>query len=135
MTQNSKVFFTDMKTKDHYNLLDKFDRLLNKANISNIDFKDKFTAIKLHFGEPGNLGFVRPNYARKVVDKVRELGGKPFLTDSNVLYWGKRGNAIDHILSAHENGFNPLVTTANVIIADGLSGREHVKVPINQKHI
>jgi uncharacterized protein len=135
MATHSKVFFTDMQTKHHYNLLDKFERLLTKANISKIDFIDKFTAIKLHFGEPGNLGFVRPNYARKVVDKVRELGGKPFLTDSNVLYWGKRGNAIDHILSAHENGFNPLATGANVIIADGLTGKAHTKVPVNLKHI
>ena len=131
----SKVFFTDMKTEHRYSLLDKFDRLLQKAGMDKIDFEKKFTAIKLHFGEPGNLAYVHPNYAARVVNKVRELGGKPFLTDCNVLYWGKRGNAVDHICSAYENGFNPLVTKANVIIADGLTGTQYVEVPINMKHI
>lgn len=135
MAKSSKVFFTDMKTQHRYNLLDKFDRLLDKASIDEMDFKGKMTAIKLHFGEPGNLAFVRPNYAARLVDKIKALGGKPFLTDCNVLYWGLRGNAIDHLTSAYRNGFTPTVTGANVIIADGLNGREHVKVPINLKHI
>jgi len=135
MAPASKVFFTDMRTRHGYSLLDKFDRLLEKAGIDTIDFKNKLTAIKLHFGEPGNLGFIRPNYAKRVVKKISDLGGKPFLTDCNVLYWGNRSNAVDHLRSAYENGFTPIVTGANVVIADGLAGREHVKVPLKLKHI
>jgi len=135
MTSPAKVFFTNMRTKHRYNLLDKFDLLLKKAGMDDIDFQNKFAAIKLHFGEPGNLAFVRPNYAARVVKKVNDLGGKPFLTDCNVMYWGKRGNAVDHLRSAFENGFNPLVTGANVIIADGLTGSEYAEVPVNLKHI
>lgn len=135
MNSPAKVYFTNMRTRHRYNLLDKFDLLMNKAGISEIDFEKKFTAIKLHFGEPGNLAFVRPNYAERVVNQVKQLGGRPFLTDCNVMYWGKRGNAVDHLQSAFQNGFNPLVTGANVIIADGLTGSEYQEVPVNLKHI
>lgn len=135
MTSQAKVFFTDMRASHRHSLLDKFDLLMKKAGIEKIDFKDKFTAIKLHFGEPGNLAFVRPNYAAHVVSMVEALGGKPFLTDCNVMYWGRRGNAVDHLRAAFENGFNPMVTGANVIIADGLTGSDFQEVPVNLKHI
>lgn len=135
MAQPSKVYFTDLHSKPGRNLLDKFDLLMKKAGIEKVDFKDKFVAIKMHFGEPGNLAFIRPNFAARVVKKVRELGGKPYLTDCNTLYFGARGNAIDHMQAAMENGFNFLSTGANVIIADGLTGLETMEIPVNLKHI
>lgn len=131
----AKVYFTNMRTKNRYNLLDKLDALMVKAGIEEIDFKNQFTAIKLHFGEPGNLAYIRPDYAARVVNKIRELGGRPFLTDCNVLYWGFRGNTLDHLQTANEHGFNPLSTGAHVIIADGLTGGEYEEIPINLKHV
>ena len=77
MAKPSKVFFTDMKTQHGYNLLDKFDRLLEKAGIDKIKFDGKMTAIKLHFGEPGNLAFVRPNYAARLVSKIKIWAASP----------------------------------------------------------
>jgi uncharacterized Fe-S center protein len=65
-----KVYFTNLRTQAGRNLLDKFDLLLKKAGIEKIDFKNKFIAIKMHFGEPGNLAFVRPNYAARTVKKT-----------------------------------------------------------------
>ncbi|MFR8139834.1 MAG: DUF362 domain-containing protein, partial [Blautia hansenii] len=82
----SKVYFTDLRAKNGDNLLNKLQRLIKTAGIGNIDFQDKYVAIKMHFGEPGNLAFLRPNYAKAVADVVKELGGKPFLTDCNTLY-------------------------------------------------
>lgn len=79
-----------MRTGFDNGLLDKLKRLIKKAGIENIDFDGKYTAIKMHFGEPGNLAFLRPNYAKVVADTVKELGGKPFLTDCNTLYVGGR---------------------------------------------
>ena len=81
----SKVYFTDLRAKNGDNLLNKLQRLIKTAGIGNIDFQDKYVAIKMHFGEPGNLAFLRPNYAKAVADVVKELGGKPFLTDCNTL--------------------------------------------------
>lgn len=127
--ENSKVYFTNFRTTSNENLIQKFTRLIKTAGIGQIDFNDKFTAIKLHFGERGNLAYLRPNYARAVVDVVKSLGGKPFLTDCNTLYVGGRKNALDHLDTAYENGFNPLATNCHVIIADGLKGTDEVYVP------
>ena len=127
--ETSKVFFTDLRTVPGNDLLTKLERLIRKAGIGDIDFDGKFTAIKIHFGEPGNLAYIRPNYAARVVDVVRSLGGKPFLTDSNTLYSGGRSNAVDHINAANENGFNRIGAHADVIIADGLKGTDYKEVP------
>ena len=116
--EKSKVFFTDLRTVPGNDLLTKLEKLIRRAGIADIDFDGKFTAIKIHFGEPGNLAYIRPNYAARVVDVIRSLGGKPFLTDSNTLYTGGRSNAVDHLNAAMENGFNRIGAHADVIIAD-----------------
>lgn len=126
----SKVYFTDMHATPHENLLQKLRRLIKTAGIEQIDFENKFAAIKIHFGEPGNLAFLRPNYAKVVADVVRENNGKPFLTDCNTLYVGGRKNALDHLDSAYENGFSQLTTGCQIIIADGLKGTDEALVPV-----
>ncbi|MDO4284639.1 MAG: DUF362 domain-containing protein [Eubacteriales bacterium] len=128
--EKAKVYFTNMATSFDENLPQKLERLIKTAGIGQIDFKNKFAAIKIHFGEPGNLAFLRPNYAAVVAKVVKELGGKPFLTDCNTLYVGGRKNALDHIDAAYTNGFSPLQTGCHVIIADGLKGTDDVKVPV-----
>lgn len=126
----SNVYFTDLRVKNGDNLLTKLQRLIKTAGIGNIDFTDKYVAIKMHFGEPGNLAFLRPNYAKAVADIVKELGGKPFLTDCNTLYVGGRKNALDHLDSANLNGYNPTTTGCQIIIADGLKGTDETLVPV-----
>ncbi len=133
--EKSKVFFTTFKTTENENLLQKLRRLLKKSGMENIDFTDKYTAIKIHFGEYGNLAFLRPNYAKVVADYIKELGGKPFLTDCNTLYVGSRKNAIDHLETAYLNGFTPYQTGCHVIIGDGLKGTDEAIVPVNGEYI
>ena len=133
--EKSKVYYTSMKVNSGTNLLKKLDHLVREAGIANIDFENKYTAIKIHFGEPGNLAFLRPNYAKVIVDLVKELGGKPFLTDCNTLYVGRRKNALDHLDAAYENGFSPFSTGCHVIIADGLKGTDETLVPVNGEYI
>ncbi len=130
----SKVFYTNLHTNPSCNLLDKLERLMKRAGIENIDFKDQFVAIKIHFGEPGNLAYIRPNYAARVANVLRSLGAKPFLTDSNTLYSGRRSNAVDHLQSAMENGFNPISAQCQVIIADGVKGTECREIPLNGEY-
>ncbi|MDR1403646.1 MAG: DUF362 domain-containing protein [Tannerellaceae bacterium] len=127
----STVYFTNLRTTPSSNLLDKMERLVKRAGIERIDFKNQFVAVKIHFGEPGNLAYIRPNYAARLVKLLQNLGAKPFLTDSNTLYSGKRANAVDHLHSAMLNGFNPIAVPCNVIIADGLKGTDCREVPIN----
>ena len=126
----SKVYFTNLRTHNSVSLPEKLKRLIKKAGIGTIDFDKKYVAIKIHFGEPGNLAYLRPNYAKAVADVVKELGGKPFLTDCNTLYVGGRKNALDHLESAYENGFSPFSTGCHVIIADGLKGTDEALVPV-----
>ena len=100
----SKVYFTDMRCPVGTSLLQKLTKLMHKAGIDAIHMESKFVAIKLHFGEPGNLSFLRPNFAKTVADLVKEKGGLPFLTDCNTLYVGRRKHALEHMTAAQENG-------------------------------
>ncbi len=128
----SKVFFTDFRTKAFGDPLPvKLQKLMRAAGIGSIDFDGKFVAVKMHFGELGNLSFLRPNYARAVCDLIKELGGKPFLTDCNTLYPGFRKNAIEHLDCAWLNGFTPYTVGCPVIIADGIKGTDDIDVPVN----
>ena len=127
----SKVFFTDFHATPSETLPQKLHRLMKRAGFEEIQFEDRYTAIKIHFGELGNLAHLRPQYAKVVADYVRERGGKVFLTDCNTLYVGSRKNALDHMDTAYLNGFSPLQTGCHVIIADGLKGTDEALVPVN----
>ena len=126
----AKVFYTDFRCRPDEGPADKLKRLIKAAGISGIDMDGKFVAIKMHFGELGNMTFLRPNYAKAVADTVAVAGGKPFLTDCNTLYPGKRKNAIEHLYCAWENGFSPLSAGCPVIIGDGLKGTDDIAVPV-----
>ena len=128
--EHSKVYFTNLRTKLNEGLPKKLQKLIKAAGIEQIDFKNKYTAIKIHFGEPGNIAYLRPNYAAAVVEVVKSLGGKVFLTDCNTLYGGGRKNALDHLDSAYTNGYSPFSTGCHVIIADGLKGTDEAYVPV-----
>lgn len=132
--ETAKVYFTNLRTTPSSNLLNKMERLVKKAGIEGISLKDNFVAIKIHFGEPGNLAYIRPNYAARMAKILRGLGGKPFLTDCNTLYSGRRSNAVDHLESAMENGFNPISAQCQVIIADGLKGTDCKEIPLNGEY-
>ena len=128
--EKSKVYYTDFRAKLGEGLPLKLQRLIRTAGIDQIDMEGKFVAIKMHFGELGNLGFLRPNYARAVADVVKSLGGKPFLTDCNTLYPGSRKNALEHLYCAWENGFTPMTVGCPILIGDGLKGTDDVEVPV-----
>ena len=131
MTERSKVYFADFRCPSwRENLPQKLTRLMMTAGFGDMDLEDKYVAIKMHFGEPGNLAYLRPNWARAVVDLVKSMGGKPYLTDCNTLYVGGRKNALDHIESAYQNGFNPYNTGCHILIGDGLKGNDEVEVPV-----
>ncbi len=127
---SSQVFFTDMHTKMGDSLLQKFERLIKKAGIDSIDFVDKYVAVKIHFGEYGNLAFLRHQYAKVLCDHIKSRGGKPFLTDCNTLYVGYRSNALGHLDAAYMNGYNPLSTGVHTLIADGLRGTDERLIPV-----
>jgi len=133
--EKSKVYFCNLRARPGYNLLQKLEKLIKTAGIETINFKEKFVAVKIHFGEPGNLAYLRPNFAKVLVDLIEAHGGKPFLTDCNTLYVGRRTNGLDHLDSAYENGYNPFCTNCHSIIADGIKGNDEVLVDIKGDYV
>ena len=128
--EKSKVYFTDFRTGLGVSLPSKLQKLIHKAGIDTIDMDGKFVAIKMHFGELGNLAYLRPNYAKAVADVIKENGGLPFLTDCNTLYPGSRKHALEHLDCANINGFNTVTTGCQILIADGLRGTDDIIVPV-----
>ena len=129
--EKAKVYFTDFRTPyGGDSMPGKLKKLIRKAGIAQLNLEGQFVAIKIHFGELGNVSYLRPNYARAVVDVVKELGGKPFLTDCNTLYPGSRKNALEHLYCAWENGFTPLTAGCPILIGDGLKGTDDIEVPV-----
>lgn len=129
--EKAKVYFTDFRTAAYGDGLPaKLKKLMRRAGVGTIDMEGKFVAIKMHFGELGNISYLRPNYAKAVADLVKEEGGKPFLTDCNTMYPGSRKNALEHLYCAWENGFTPMTVGCPVLIGDGLKGTDDIAVPV-----
>ncbi|MGR3310830.1 MAG: DUF362 domain-containing protein, partial [Candidatus Brocadiales bacterium] len=130
----SKVYFIQTETgEDISSIALKTKALFEGAQFSNTVEKDDMVAIKLTFGERGNIGYLKPPIVKSIVDKIKERKGKPFLVETNTLYVGERSNAVDHIMLAHEHGFSIENVGAPVIIGDGLLGEHDYIVEINQK--
>jgi len=126
----AQVFFSDMRTSSQENMFDKIARLLTLAGIARTVSNGDLTAIKIHFGEKGNHAFIRPVFARRVVEEIRKLGALPFLTDSSTLYPGQRKEAVSALTCAIENGFAYACVGAPLIISDGLRGVTETEVAI-----
>ena len=132
----SKVYFARARSESvETSLLNMTGKLFRKAGFDNIMEEDDLVAIKLHFGEKGNTKFIRPIYARQIVEQVKRMKAKPFLVDANTLYRGTRKNAVDHLNTAIGNGFSYATVGAPLIIADGLRGKSFSEVRIDKKHI
>lgn len=129
----SQVFMMDLRASAKETNFKKFHRLLDALDVKSIIHRKKkrpLIAVKLHFGEKGNAAFIRPLYVRQVVDKIWDLGGRPFLTDANTVYVGTRSESVSHLVTAIENGFAYAVVRAPLIIADGLTGKAEVEIKI-----
>lgn len=128
------VFFWNLRAsgKMPFNL--RIKKLLKSVHAHHALEDGPLTAIKIHFGEQGTTGFISPLWASPVVDYVRKAGCKPFLTDTNTLYMGQRGEAASHALQAAAHGFDPNLLGAPVIIADGLKSNNERKIPCPGRH-
>ncbi len=129
----SKVYFADIRARsEEESKAAKIEKLFEAAGFNDLISDDDFTGIKVHMGEEGNDSHISPVMVRKVVDKVKEYQGKPFVSDTNTLYTGERHNAIDHLRTAERHGFTYSVLDAPVMIADGLNGKDFEEVQINK---
>lgn len=128
------VYFSNLRAGPRQNLLQKLEKLLEHVRLSDRVRSGDLVAVKLHFGELGNTAFLRPLYARRVVEVLKRLGARPFLTDANTLYVGTRSNAASHLETALANGFSYACVGAPLVIADGLRGNSHVDRTVRGDH-
>jgi hypothetical protein len=128
---SSTVYFTDLRAGHRENLHAQLVRLAALAGLDQIIASGDLTAIKLHFGEKGGHAFIRPTFVRRIVDQIKQLAGKPFLTDSCTLYPGERKEAVSALTNGIENGFAYAVAGAPLIMCDGLRGHSARRVQVD----
>lgn len=133
----SPVYFAGLRGRSkRENLPSKLGKLFEKAGFQRVVKAGGLCAVKLHFGESGNVGYVHPVLVRALVDKVLKYGSEPFLTDTNTVYSGSRFDAVGHLRTAAQHGFGLSVAGAPVLIADGLRGADEVDVKVQKgKHV
>ncbi len=130
----SKVYFSDFTSRSNEDSkINKVKKLFEISGFENIIDENDLVAVKLHFGEEGNDSYINPVLVRQVVEKLISLDAKPFITDTNTLYYGSRHNSPDHIKTAILHGFDYAVAGAPIIIADGLKGDNWQNIEIKQK--
>jgi len=130
----STVYYSNARTRYGNNLHDKLIKLYRKSGVGETIAENDLVAVKLHWGERGNLAFLPPPLIRTLISEIEGNGGLPFVTDANTLYNGSRRNAYDNLMTAYGNGFTPAVIGAPVMVADGLFGDDYVNVKIEGRH-
>ncbi len=128
------VHFADLRSTNREDLLAKLDRLLAAVGLADKVGKGHLVALKVHFGERGNTAYVRPLYVRRVAERVRDAGGRPFLVDTNTLYVGSRGESTSHYETALANGFDWASVGTPVVIGGGIRGTRSVPVAVGLRH-
>ena len=133
MPEQAEVLFIGARVADNRGMVQRFPTLLDRLGFDFVDEGDE-VAVKVHFGDDGTTAFVRPQFSRKIVDKLKARGAHPFLTDTCVLEPGRRQQAVSHLELALENGFSYATVAAPLVIADGIRSRDAVTVPVNGRH-
>lgn len=132
----SKVYFIRAKREEGHRLLSqKAGEVFLKAGLEKPIEEESFVALKIHFGEHGNKGFIKPQWLADIVNSIKRKTSRVFLTDTNTLYLGRRSNSVDHLQLALEHGFAPENIDIPVIIADGLIGRSDDEVQVNLRRV
>ncbi|HTF99632.1 MAG TPA: DUF362 domain-containing protein [Nitrospirota bacterium] len=132
----STVYFVQVADADNINEVNKkLSQLLAKSDVLAFVKKGQKPVIKLHFGEEGTTGYVRPDHLRCICDEIAKKGAAPFLSDANTLYRGKRLNSKDHLGVALSHGFTKQATGVDVFIPDDTKKDETTSVQIDQKYI
>ena len=101
------------------------------SEIAHVVAQGDSVAVKLHMGEYGCSTYLRPAFVHRVCDLIKNVGGKPFVTDTTTLYAARRFTARQYLATAAFNGFSEESLEAPVVIADGEEGYdgEWVDIP------
>jgi uncharacterized protein len=128
----SRVYFIPLPDAAPLGLQKKaLRKLFDGSGASSIVREHDFAAIKVHVGEKSNRTHMNPQLVKVIVERVRDRGCLPFLTETSTLYKSERSNAVKHLEHAARHGFGLEKMGAPFIMADGLLGNHEMEVPIN----
>ncbi len=128
----SKVYYFGPRGPTSY--VGKGQTLFEEAKLNECFNSGDRVAIKIHCGEWNNTGYLRPNIVAGIVEKVKEWGGDPFVTDTTTLLYNPvagRTTAQDEYKTAARNGFTEEALGCPFIVADGDAGLDDVKVRVD----
>lgn len=132
---SSEVYFAQRRATQGAGLLEKLDQLLDAAGFASLITAGDVVALKVAFGELGNTTHVRPHYVQRIVRKIKQYGGRPFLTDTLPTGTSRRVNAVEHMQAATQHGFGYETIEAPLVVADGLTGRDGEPLPVAGRHL
>lgn len=133
---SSKVYFIPASKEENNKILaKKTEKLFLKLGLDRKIESDYFVALKIHFGEKGNDGYIKPVWLLNLINQIKKKTSRVFMTDSNTLYIGSRSNSVDHLHLAMAHGFIQSVLGIPILIADGLIGRDEDEIPVNLPRI
>jgi len=132
----SKVFFVPVTDADDFEAVNhELATLLNGSGILGGLAEGDRVAVKTHFGEEGNKGFVRPSHVRLICDGILARGASARLSDTNTLYRGRRLNSSDHRALAYDHGFTKEAVGVDLMIPDDTRAEERAEIPVGLPHI
>jgi len=132
----SKVYFQSVSSSDNtQSIKEKVKKLLDASNVLGVIQKKDKVAVKMHFGEEGNTGFINPEYAAVISKEIVKKCAAAFLADTNTLYPGRRIKSDEHLKLTHEHGFTKEVTGLDVIIPDDTKKENKAEIKINHRLI
>ncbi len=135
----SKVYYMNARSASlETGLVAKLLAVFDAAGFDKLIKPKDVVAIKLHCGEWNNTSYLRPVYARALADRVKSLGGRPFVCDTTTLPYNpyaSRVTELDFLTTAERNGYSPAVLGCPFICADGFMGTDDYRVELPEGYI
>jgi len=138
-SKSSKVYWMNARsTSVETSLVPKMLTVFDAAGFDRLVKPKDLVAIKLHCGEWNNTNYLRPVYARALADRVKALGGRPFVCDTTTLPYSTypgRVTGLDFFTTAERNGYSPAVLGCPFVCADGFMGTDDFRVDLPEGYI
>ena len=134
-----KVYYMDARSNSpQTSMVAKMVTVFEAAGFDSLIKPGDVVAIKIHCGEWNNTAYLRPVYARAIVDRVKALGGRPFVCDTTTLTYSDtatRSTGLDFMVTAERNGYNSATLGCPFICADGFMGTDDYRVDLPEGYI
>ncbi len=135
----SKVYYMDARSySPQTSMVSKMSTVFEAAGFDKLVKPGDVVAIKVHCGEWGNTAYLRPVFARTLADRVKALGGRPFVCDTTTLPYNpypSRATALDILVTAERNGYSSATMGCPFICADGYMGNDDYRVELPEGYI